>query len=296
MTRFNMTSGNSFAIAAAIALGSIRSQAATPGAWETFSTQTNAKAWTVYDFSDEGYYIPTWDDSEPGFEYIKRYHSGDNALIFFADDQAGNEALIGDYVAANVGSISCEIYIEDLTEFYSTDCTVYADGPDGPTTYYSEQYFFDDFDASGWWKIKYSFDRPWFYYDADTEEYVQVADNESFLHNILELNFGFYPEIDSTLGMLSGLDEVKLEPRLEPSNLTTKVENGQFKLSFTKLPAVSYDLEKLSQAAPFTWSPVSGQAGQTSPGESLFSTPTNQGREIFHVVSEPVYTKIVTQP
>ena len=41
--------------------------AVTPGAWETFSTETNANAWAVYDFADDGTYFPSWlDDSEAG--------------------------------------------------------------------------------------------------------------------------------------------------------------------------------------------------------------------------------------
>ncbi|MBK1882736.1 hypothetical protein JIN85_09940 [Luteolibacter pohnpeiensis] len=299
MTRFRMLPASPWkklsALAAPLIWAISSTQAAIPGAWETFPTQANADAWQVYDFNDGFDYIPDYNDSESGGKFIEFQHIDDEPLIFYADYLPGDEALIGDYTEANVGAISCEIYIEDLDKFEYTDCTVYADGPAGLTTYYSEAFFYDQFDDDGWWKLTYSFDRPWYYFNDD-DEFVQVADNSTFLHDVRRLEFGFYPREGTTAGAYAALDDVKLEPRLEPADLTTGVTDGAFTLSFTKLPAVSYDLEKLSSAEPFSWSTVSGQTGQTAPGTFAFSTPTDQQREIFRVSSEPIYTEIETDP
>ena len=294
MTGNKMTLGGGSAIAMAMAAGILTATPAVPGAWETFPTQANADAWQVYDFSDGINYLPGWNGSEAGGKYIWRAHTGDQPLIFFADNLPGAGALAGDFNAANVGAVSVEVYVEDLDEFEYLDCNVYANGPAGLRFYYSQAYYYDDLEGDGWQKLEFSFSRPWFY--LENGAFIQVADNTAFLSDVKEVGFSFYPRLGTTFNAYAALDDVKLEPRLAPENLATALSSGQFQLSFRKGAAVSYQVEKMSDTTPFTWTPVAGQTGITGSGPHLFATPATQGREIFRVVSQPVYTPVVTAP
>ena len=151
-------------------LGAIRADAAQAGAWETFYTQKNADAWSVYDFADKKYYYVDWSDPVAGVETASTTYTNDNAVAFLTDSRAGSGAMVGDYPAAKIAGLVCDVFIGDLATLDYLDCSVYASGPAGTTKtfYHSSIYSKNDFTVGGWWSVAFSFDDPWFYWDGTT--------------------------------------------------------------------------------------------------------------------------------
>jgi hypothetical protein len=98
-------------------------QAATPGAWEKFPTQTNSDAWGLYDYSDGVIYAPNWFNNSaagPNADpYIGAAFAATTAnppiynqgLWFFADELVANGAFIGDFNAAGVAGLEIDVLL-----------------------------------------------------------------------------------------------------------------------------------------------------------------------------------------
>jgi hypothetical protein len=277
----------------ALAIGAtFTARAAVPGAWEEFPTLANAKAWLVYDFSDEMFYYPVWEHSVVGQEYISLNHAGDEPLTFSADLKAGNGALTGSY--SNVDEISCDVFIENLTTFDALECSIFGNGPNGRTFYYSRPRLYSDFVGNGWWTVYFPFDEQWFYWDGSKD--VGFLPDATFLSAVEEVGITFYPRLGYPANNKAAIDNFVLEPKVVAPKLTTATTATDFQISFLKAAGVSYTLEKMTTVAPFTWSVVTGQSGITGSGTQLFSTPMDESKKIFRVKAASFYTSVVTPP
>ena len=267
---------------------------ATPGAWEQFSTERNTKAWWVFDWADGEYYRPNW-DSSAGNEHAWLTHIGDQPLQFSAAAGVAAGALVGNYGAANVGGISCEVYIEDLADFAELDCSIFTKGPDGVERwYYSVPYQRVDFTGAGWWTVRFGMDEIWSYNNGTSD--VSVIPDAQFLASIKEVSINFFPRVGVTVDRDAAIDNFKLEPKLTPPAITTSTPAGSFRLAFTPAPGLTADLRQMTTTAPFTWSDVPGQTFIEGPSEHVFSTPRDAGAKIFRVEVFPEYVPIVTAP
>ncbi len=267
--------------------------AAQAGAWETFATQANADAWLVYDYADNNFYSATWYQAVAGDEFIYTNYTGDAAVEFCADAAAGSGALVGDYPAARVAGIGCEVLIGELAALEYLECALYANGPGGFTYYYSAAYEAADFAASGWYTLLFSFDVPWVYFDGTQS--VEVSAKS--LTAIEEIDFTFVPQVGSAGGSFVGIDNVTLEPTLVAPTVATAVTAGaprQFAMSFTPGPGLACQVEKRRQSPAVGWDAVVGQTGLLGPGVHRFETPLTGAAEIFRVAAEVDYTPIVT--
>lgn len=260
--------------------------AAIPGAWETFATQARAEAWTVYDYADEEFYFPEWDEEG---ELITFTHLGDEPLWFFTGDQPGSEELVGDLLSAGVQAIWCDAYIEDPAEFDVIDCSIFANGPAGETYYYSTAYFSEDFTEGGWWSLRFGFEESWYY--LENGEFVEVGVTDAMLASVTEIGFRFFPRTGTTANALAGLDNVLLEPTVVTPELDVSTNAGEFRLAFDFAPANAFTVEKLLLPGA-TWQEVDGQIDLTGSGSHVFSTPLNQQKEIFRVSSIAWYTPV----
>ncbi|MCX6874606.1 MAG: hypothetical protein NTW21_12490 [Verrucomicrobia bacterium] len=278
-----------------VAVGAARSEAAQAGAWETFFTRQNATAWAVYDDADGVNYEVFWSGSVPGAEYVYSSYTGDSFLSFWADAIAGGGALVGDYPAAKIAGIACDLYLEDLATLDFLDCSVYALGPGGATKryYHSDVFLAEAFSGNGWWSVPFSFDSPWYYNNGSA----WVPVNAKALTAIEHIDFNFYPVLGSAGGTMVGIDDVTLEPTLEAPPLATAVTTGavrDFSMTFTPGPGLECRVEKMRVPPALGWDAVTGQTGIKGPGPHVFLTPPGSLSEIFRVAAQPAYTMIVT--
>lgn len=289
--------GLALIVGVGLAQGLQPASGAVAGAWEAFSTQTNAAAWRVYDYMDGLEHPSLWDPAVGSDPHIYFTYAGDYALSFLADSVTGAGALTGDYQSQKIAGVSCDVYFASLTVLDAIDCAVFANGPGGEDYYYNPGYARADFTAAGWWKVVFSFDEPW-YYDADPDPdlYDWVPVDPKALTNISELDVSFYPKLRSTGGSRVGIDDLRLEPTLSLKQTTSVVAGtpNNFKLTFTPAPAVLCRVEKMRDPVGSGWDTVVGQTGITGPLAHDFLRPMEVAAEFYRVASEPVYTPIVT--
>lgn len=272
----------------AISLAGSRTVAAVAGAWEAFETEVRAGTWTVYDFADEEAYLPLWDDSDD-VPLIYFTHVRDAPLWFYATDEFGGEALVGDYAAAGIQAVRCTVFIDDLDEFGSVDCVILADGPAGLRYYYSTPFVAGDFDGDGWWNLRFGFDEPWFYLGGSG--YVEVPVTEGLLASIQVMGFQFFPRQNTTVDTVAALTDVLLEPTVEAPRLEVGVDGSTFRLEFAMAAANLYTIERL-QMSGTAWREVVGQTDLLGPGQHVFTRPVTAEPGIFRVVAEAFYTPI----
>lgn len=267
---------------------------AVPGAWEQFSTERNTKAWWVYDWADGKYYSPKW-DSTAGNEHAWLTHIRDQPLEFSAAGNVAAGALVGNYGTANVGEISCDVYIANLPDFAELDCSVRTKGPDGVERwYYSIPYKRVDFTAAGWWTVRFGMNEIWSYNNGTSD--VSVIPNAQFLASIKEVSINFFPRVGATVNRDAAIDNFKLEPKLTPPAIATTTPAGSFRLAFTPAPGLTADLRQMTTTAPFTWSDVPGQTYIKGPAQHVFTTLRDAASKIFRVEVFPEYVPIVTVP
>ena len=267
---------------------------AVPGAWEQFSTKTNTDAWRVFDWTDSRYYYPEW-DSTAGAEHAWLRHIGDEPLEFSAVENVAGGAVVGDYGAANVAEIACDIYIENLADFAELDCALFTKGPDGVERwYYSIPYKRVDFTGTGWWTVRFGMDEVWSYNNGTSD--VSVVPDAQFLASIKQVAITFFPRIGATVNRKAAIDNFKLEPKLTPPPIATSTPAGSFRMAFTPAPGLTADLRQMTTVAPFTWSDVPGQTFIEGPSEHVFTTPRDAAAKIFRVEVFPEYVPIVTAP
>lgn len=264
------------------------------GAWEKFPTQANANGWRVYDWADHSYYFPKW-DSTAGSEHVWLRHIGDEPLEFFAGKSVAAGALVGNYGAANVGEIACDIYIENLADFSGLDCSILATGADGvERRYYSIPYKRVDFARSGWWTVRFGMDEVWSYYNGTSN--VSVMPGAQLLSSIKEVAITFFPRLGATVNRKAAIDNFVLEPKVTAPAIATSAPVGVFRLAFTPAPGLTADVRQMTTNAPFTWSDVPAETFIKGPAEHIYNTPRDASSKIFRVEVFPEYVPIVTVP
>ena len=278
----------------------VTAMAAIPAAWEQFPTKQNADEWLVYDWGSEPdedgevpFYYPEW-DSTPDQQHIWFYHNNDYALEFSADELTANGAFIGNFVAANVDSITIDLFFEDLEEFEKVDCGLFTKGPDGVYRwYYSEPYRRVDFTADGWHRnVRFGMEETWTHFDGPAP--VTVFADDLFLSSVKSVAITFFTVEGSTMDMRVGIDNFVLEPKVIAPKLFTSHTATDFRIAFTPAPGLSADLRRMSDTAPFTWTDVPGQTFITGPAQHLFTTPLDEAKKLFRVEVFPDYLPVTS--
>ena len=267
--------------------------AAVPAALEQFDTSANAYAWRVYNYADGLAYFPEWDSSATGFEYIWLRHRGDEPLEFSADAGVAGGALVGNYAAANVKEVSCDIFIEELDDFDQVDCSVLTKGADGVERwYYSLPYTRSDFTGDGWWVVRFGLNERWSFFNGAAD--VTVIPDAVFLASIKEVSVTFFPRVGAMVERKAAIDDFILEPGVTPPPLAVSSTAESFRIAFTPAPGLSADLQQLSADAPFTWIDVAAEVLIKGPSPHVFTTPVDAAVKIFRVKVTPAYAPIAT--
>lgn len=263
-----------------------------PGARETFTTETNADAWTVYDYSDDGLYYGNHEESDGG--WLSFPYTGDFAFQVYADGTVADGAFTGDYAAAGIRSVAVEALVPVLEEFDQLDCVLYCDGPAGLREYYSAVVLQEDLvGGSGWYELVFDFRDVWFYYDEDEGGYVAFAPGPAFPADVREVGFRFFPVPGINATSFGGIDNVTLLPDVVAPDVAAAAAGGGITLSFTPPPGLKCDVEVLD-AAGAAWSPVAGHTGITGPAQHAFPVPVAGKRAFYRVRAEAVITDVVT--
>jgi len=211
-------------------LAGLPCDAAVPGAWERFPIQWNANAWTFFDAADGLFYPVEWVNPPNGDPHIRAIHLGDAPLTFVAGPAVGSGALVGDYHAANVRAVACEVFIEDLTEFEAVECSVSADGPAGRRIYHSRPLPAALFSGNGWHQVEFDFGEDWFYQNDDGWQPVTV--NAAFLTTIGDVGITFLPLPGSLANSLAAIDNVILAPHVTAPPLALLTGETTFRITF----------------------------------------------------------------
>lgn len=259
------------------------------GAWETFSTRSNADAWLLYSYNDGLVAPPPWIapeiDDNP---YAYSYFLGGKGVWFIADKFTARGAFVGDYAAKKIAGVDVSVSV-DPEDIDYIDLVVYADGPDGPGYYYSLAFFPEDLGTlPDWYDLRFSFDKNWF--SLKSGVYTPFRPNQAFLASIDEMGIRLFPATGVTESSYVGVDDFILVPTVEAPKLSTAVSGGNFVLSFTPNAGVATTIEKL--LPDFQWEIVPGTSGLL--GMQTFITPVVPGAGLFRVAAREKLTQVVS--
>ena len=273
------------------ALCAAQAWALEPGAWESFSTTTNADAWVLYDYGDEGLYFPGWlDGLDPSIESPM---TGDG-VWFYGDSLVADGAFTGDYATANVSSISVDVYLEDPTLLGVLDMVIYSAAEGVERYYYSAFYVGDDFVESGWYPLEFSLADPWFHLDATGNALVEAPWSASDLSNIDEVGLRFFPVDGNTTQTFVGIDNVVLNHPVVTPDLAISAASGTVTVSFQREAAHQYTIERFD-AGLESWEVEPGLIDIVGTDPFSFETPAT-GTGLFRCVAGPAFVEVVTTP
>lgn len=259
------------------------------GAWETFSSESNADAWSLYSYDDGLSAPPPWAGSEiDDNPYAYSFFLGGEGVWFFADEFTAEGAFVGDYAEQKIAGVDVSVSV-DPAEIDYIDLVVYADGPLGPDYYYSVVYLPEDLgDLPDWYNLSFSFNESWF--SLQDGNFTSFQPDQDFLASIEEVGIRVFPAVGVTGDSFVGVDDFILVPTVEAPTLLTSVTGGNFVLKFTPNPGVSATIEKL--LPDFEWQTVAGQSDLT--GSQTFTTPIVSGTALFRVATEEKLTQVLS--
>lgn len=257
------------------------------GAWEAFSSQSNAEGWSLYAYGDGKTEPAPWVDPETEDNpYAYSYFIGGKGVWFIADKFTARGAFVGDYAKQKIAGVDVSVSV-DPEEIDYIDLVVYADGPDGAGYYYSLAYFPEDLGTlPDWYDLRFSFSNRWF--SLKNGVYTPFQPDQRFLASIEEVGIRFFPAAGVTEAGYVGVDDFILVPTVEAPPLSTFVSGGNFVLGFTANPGVSTTIEKM--LPDFQWEIVPGTSGLL--GTQTFVTPVVPGVALFRVAAREKLTLV----
>jgi hypothetical protein len=257
------------------------------GAWESFHSEANASAWSLYSYGDGIVSPAPWVGPEIVTNpYAYSFFFEGEGVWFFADDLTAGGAFVGDYATQKISGVDISVNV-DPVEVDFMDLVVYADGPLGLGYYYSLIYQSEDFGGSpDWYDLSFSFSDNWF--SLQDGEYIPFEPGQEFLSSIEEVGIRIFPVDGVTGDSFVGIDDFILVPTVEAPLLSTSLSGANFVLEFTPNPGVSATIEKLDP--DFLWASVEGKSGLIGP--QAFTTPVNPGAALFRVAAEEKLTEV----
>jgi len=261
-----------------------------PGAFDNFPDQVNADAWRVYDYSDGEDYLPDWYEVTDPF--IGLAHIDDSPLWFYAGADVAQGAFVGDYASTGILAIGVDFFVDNGFDFI--DCAVFTQGPFGWSYYYSRTFFGDEYPGGGWQQEDFKFDENWFYWNSAESRFVPVQPDTTFLANIEQIGFRFFPVEGNTATTIAAIDYVAMVPVVTAPRLEPEVAGDQFKITFTPNPGTECDLLRFVPGLVDPWPAVAGQTGITGPAAHQYSTPLTPPSALFRVRAVENYFEVFT--
>lgn len=276
-----------FSIAALVVwVPSIPASAQLAGTYEPFTFRTNAESWLVYDYADEGFYIPQWDSAGDGLNPdIHFTFAGSDALEFFADNSTSGGAFVGDLAAGGVDAIGCEVLVEDADSFDVGEFFLFSAATN---RYYTSEFF--EPTASGWNSAYVSVTQEnWYVFENGA--YVPVLLTPAILSGITAIGFTFYPlDVPAADGKTVGIDNFTFYGALVLPEVTSSAGSGSFQLTFNRRPGVGYSIQSAPDLAE--WALVPGEEFITGTSPYTMSKPLAPGSLFFKVGIEDFLTPV----
>jgi hypothetical protein len=276
----------SAATAALLWIPFVPSNAQLAGTFEPFTHEANAESWIVYDYADEGFYIPFWDYAGDGMNPdIYFTFAGMNALDIYADAFSSGGAFVGDLAAAGVDAISCDVFIEDINSFDFGEFFLFSAT--------DNRYYYSDFiepDASGW-DFAYASLTEDDWYVFENGSFVPVQLTPEILGGITEIGVTFYPlDVPEADGKAVGIDNFTFYGALVLPEITTSAGGGLFQLGFDRRPGIGYSIQ--SSPDLNTWTLVPGGEFITGTSPYTMTRPLTPASRFFRVGIEDFLTPV----
>ena len=265
-----------------------------PGAWEHFSSASNAGAWSVNDFRTGKVSAAQWLSAETGF--VAKAMNGvpgvPCGIWFFTGSEAGEGAMVGDFHQAKIRGIRLRYFVsaEELGEM---DCAIYALGPAGSTFYYSGSVLGSGLSPGGAWRTaEFGFNTDWYYVEEGAFRSTPVT--PQMLATVSEIGFRFLPKAGITTATSAGIDDVVLVPTVEAPQVLAGSSAGNFTLGFTPRPGTACTILKSQTGDLTNWQAVTGQESIAGSSAHLFQTPRSGPKAFYRVEAAEYLTPVVT--
>ena len=254
--------------------------AQTLGGFESFTMQENGESWAFYDFSNNETDFAPWNLFNSADPEIFAIFTQDSGVSLFADGLSSDGYFVGDYSGTGIANVFCDIFIEDFATFGDVEFYILAGG----TFYYSDFYLIE---SSGWWELDASFSEdPWYIYDEDDEEFIEVDLTPLILSDVAEIGLNFYPRSAAADGKAVAVDNFALLPDLTPPlvSITSTTDSAVF--SFTGIEGMQYTIQASPSLEEDSWTNV----GSPFEIDGLSQTPLPiANKSFFRLLALPVY-------
>lgn len=236
--------------------------AQTLGGFASFTDQGNSETWRFYDYATGAFTDAAWRVTDGDNGEIFATFNGDEGVSLFADDFTSDSNFIGDYTAAGIDTVTCDIFIEDVSTF--SDAEFYFDS--GGTFYYSEFYFFA---TSGWASMTASFSRDqWYIFDETENNFLEVELTPAILGAITEIGLNLYPSSAAADGQAVALDNFSLLPDLLVPETSLTLSSNLAEFSFTGIAGMEYTIQTSPSLAANSWINVGSPFEITGPSQT----------------------------
>ena len=254
--------------------------AQTLGGYEPFTQQENGESWAVYNYATDQAFNAQWNFSDSGDPEIYATFTGSAGVSLFADVMSSNGFFVGNYANAEIDTILCDIFIEDVNTFSEVEFYILA----GDTFYYSNPYLVGQ---SGWTSLANSLSKDqWYIYNEADQQFFEAPLTPAILFDVKEIGLNFYPSSSAASGQIVAIDNFNLLPDLSSPEIKISTENSTAKVSFKGIEGIQYTIQNASNLDENSWTNV-GNPFETT-GESKTIVPlVNKG--FFRILSQPFY-------
>ena len=145
---------------------------------------------------------------------------------------SSNGFLVGNYASAEIDTILCDIFIEDINTFSEVEFYILAND----TFYYSNPYIIGE---SGWTGLTNSLSRDqWYIYDEADQQFSEAPLTEAVLFEVTEIGLNFYPSSTAAGGRIVAIDNFSLLPDLSSPEIKISTEDSTAKVSFSGIEGI----------------------------------------------------------
>lgn len=254
--------------------------AQTLGGFEPFTQKENAESWAFYNYATDQAFNAPWNFSNSGDPEIYGTFTGSSGVSLFADIMSSNGFLVGNYASAEIDTILCDIFIEDINTFSEVEFYILA----SDTFYYSNPYIIGE---SGWTGLTNSLSRDqWYIYDEAEQQFSEAPLTEAVLFEVTEIGLNFYPSSTAAGGRIVAIDNFSLLPDLSSPEIKISTEDSTAKVSFSGIEGIEYTVQNASNLDESSWTNVG------NPFEIIGESETNVpmgNKGFFRILSQPFY-------
>ncbi len=261
--------------------------AQTLGALATFTEEENATNWGFYTYATNETFPALWTlpDNDTDDTEIYGAFTDDNGVSFFADTLPSDSSFVGDYASAEIDTVSCDIYVEDLDSFDYAEFIFIAGGVE-----YSSDIFFVG--NAGWSNLTASFSKDQWYFIDTNNEFAPVTLTPTILSEVVEIGVNYFPSSTEADGKLVALDNFAILPDLTAPILKISQASGELALSFDQIEGLSYDLEMSTTLQDDDWSLISNDTFNLQGLGTYETTLTPVSKSFFRVVAYPLFIEL----